>query len=575
MVLARVSLILVPVGLVASLFVLPIRAQLVRGAFGDASPIRIDAPASPQPGDIVINEVYPRPFPSGSEFIELFNRSVHTFDLHDLTIRDASSLPFFLSEEEAKFFPGAYTVLVADEIAFSNRFAGVPDIAPARWASLNNGGDAVILESGGVIIDSLFYAGSVVEAGRSLERIDPGAPSDPYNFALSVHTSGATPGMENSRYAPDTSGPVLSFAKVFNDTQLDLYFNEPVRTGTISPASVRLENLVAQAVKTLGPTRLRVFYADTVTGVSVAVGQVSDLRGNISERVSAPISYRPVSQDIVVNEILYEPLTNDYDGLANQVEFVELVNRSARRIYLDGIYRTRDADEYGDADTVHVQGRFIGLGPGEYLLLAAASMENENAPVITGNGLTLLNQGDRIRIHRQDGEVLDDIRYDPSWHHPDVLETRGITLERIDVDGSGNHPQNWTSSVGASGGTPGLPNSIRIADQDLLSERGIQITPNPFSPDRDGVDDIVRIKCTFSSDISRIRALVFDLAGNQVRRLVASRLVAESVELLWNGRDDADRRLRTGIYIAFVEAYDARNNVMDVFKAPIVLARRY
>ena len=466
-------------------------------------------------------------------------------------------------------------MLVADEVAFSDRFVAVPYIAPVRWASLNNGGDAVILESGEVLVDSLFYTGSAVESGRSLERIDPGAPSDPYNFALSIDTSGATPGAENSRYAPDVSGPALSFAKVFDDTRLDLYFNEPVRSGAISPGSIRLENLAGQEVQTLGPDRLRVLFPGFVRGVSVAVEQVSDLRGNISERVSAPISYRPVPRDIVVNEILYEPLAKDYDGLANQVEFVEFVNRSARRIYLDGVYRTRDPDEYGDADTVHVQERFIGLGPGEYLLFAAASMQNENAPVVIGKGLSLLNEGDRIRIHGEDGEVLDDVRYDPSWHHPDVLETRGISLERIDVDGSGNNPQNWTSSVGPGGGTPGLPNSIRIAGKDLSSERGIQVEPNPFSPDRDGVDDIVRIRCTFSSEISRIRALVFDLAGNQVRRLVASRLVAESVELLWNGRDDADRRLRTGIYIAFVEAYDARNNVMDVFKAPIVLARRY
>ncbi len=571
------ALFFIPVsfGLVACLCVLPIHAQPLQGVSGAGGSIHIGAPVSPQPGDIVINEVYPRPLSSGSEFIELFNRSVHTFDLQDLTIRDASSSPFPLFGEVSAFAPGTYTVLVADGSAFSSRFVGVPHIAPARWASLNNGGDAVILESGGVVIDSLFYAGSTVEAGRSLERIDPAAPSDPYNFAVSIDTSGATPGAENSRYAPDVSGPALSFAKVVDDTRLDLYFSEPVRTGTISPASIRLENLVAQEVQTLGLDRLRVLFAGPVTGASVAVEQVSDLRGNISERVSAPISYRPVPQDIVVNEMLYEPLTDDYDGFANQVEFIELANRSARRIYLDGLYRTRDPDEDGDADTVHVQGRFIGVEPGEYLLFAAANMDNEHALVVTGKGLTLLNEGDRIRIHREDGEVLDDVRYDPSWHHPDVLETRGVTLERIDVDGSGNEPQNWTSSIGPGGGTPGMPNSIRIDGESLSSEQGIHVAPNPFSPDRDGVDDIVRISCTFSSDVSRIRALVFDLAGNRVRELVASRLVAKSVELLWDGRDDADRRLRTGIYIAFVEAYDARNKVMDVFKAPIVLARRY
>ncbi len=558
--------------LAAGLCPSPVLAQSYRGAAGVARSLQSGQIAA---GDIVINEAYPRPLASGSEFIELFNRSAVTFDLRDLTIRDAASAPLRLAEEASPFPPGAYRVIVSDGVAFSNRFGGVPYSQPSRWASLNNGGDAIVLESGGVVIDSLFYPGSVVEEGRSLERIDPAAPSDAYNFALSTDALGATPGARNSQYAPDATAPALVFVKASGDNELILHFSEPVQAAAIPPASIRLEALAAERVEPLGPDALKAWFPQVVTGAVVRIGAVSDLRGNVSDPLAAPIYYRPGARDLVVNEILYEPLSDAYDGLPNQTEFIELANRSGRRVYLDGLYRTRDPDESGDADTVRTADRFLGLAPDGYALFAAAPMEHESAVVATGKGLSLRNDGDRIRIHGEDGETLDDIRYDPSWHHPDVLETRGVTLERIDPDANGNDPQNWTSSAAPEGGTPGRPNSARIAAAPSPAGQGIQISPNPFSPDRDGVDDIARIRCVFSSAVSRVRARVFDLAGNEVRELVGSRLVAESVELLWDGRDHADRRLPTGVYIVFVEAWDERDQVMEAFKAPLALARRY
>ena len=558
--------------LAAGLCPSPVLAQSYRGA-ADIS--RSSQPGQIAAGDIVINEAYPRPLASGSEFIELFNRSAVAFDLRDLTIRDAASAPLRLAEEASPFPPGAYQVIVADGAAFSHRFGGVPYSQPSRWASLNNGGDAIVLESGGIVIDSLFYPGSAVEEGRSLERIDPAAPSDAYNFALSTDALGATPGAQNSQYAPDATAPSLIFVKAVGDNELTLHFSEPVQSAAIPPASIRLETLAAERVEPLGPDALKAWFPQAVTGAAVRVGAVSDLRGNASESLAAPIYYRPEARDLVVNEILYEPLSDAYDGLPNQTEFIELANRSGRRVYLDGLYRTRDPDESGDADTVRTADRFLGLDPDGYALFAAAPMEHESALVAAWKGLGLRNDGDRVRIHGEDGEALDDIRYDPSWHHPDVLETRGVTLERIDPDANGNDPQNWTSSAAPEGGTPGRPNSARIAAAPSPAGQGIQISPNPFSPDRDGVDDIARIRCVFSSGVSRVRARVFDLAGNEVRELVGSRLVAESVELLWDGRDHADRRLQTGVYIVLVEAWDARDQVMETFKAPLALARRY
>ncbi len=543
-------------------------------AHAPATPAQPPAEASPDVHEVVINEIHFDPPPAGSEFVELLNRSTETFQLDALTLRDAASSPAKISGEPIRLAPDEYAVLVQNGTSFQDQFRTVPYVVVSPWPTLNNAGDVVLLESAGVVIDSVSYDGTDADPDRSLERMDPDGPSDRYNFGPSVHPFGATPGARNSRFERDLEGPRLEYAQESADGTLDLFFDEPVRVDSTSHEAVMVGTATASSVSRLSADALRATFHGALGASHVRIDVVVDRRGNRSEQLTSPIAFRPKATEVVVNEILYEPLADRRDGVEDQVEFVELLNRSDRSVHLDGLLRTRDPDERGDADTMRVSGRRLLLAPKGLVLLAGEPVPGDGSTVITPS-LTLLNHGDVLRLLVSDSLLLDEVRYSPSWHHPDLLDRRGVSLERIDPGGSSSDPANWTSSVDPLGATPGRQNSVRLPSQAPTPTAGLTITPNPFSPDRDGVDDVVKITCVPGLLPARARLRIFDLSGLMVREVVPAQLIAGPTSFLWDGRDHAGRRLRTGIYIAVLDVFDARSPAANTFKQPFVLARRY
>lgn len=549
-----------------------------RGFFLDELSVMPKPPpqtSPPGPLDIVVNEIQYDPLPGGAEFVELYNRSDRTFDLQRLTLRDSRSPPLELADAPVEFPPDSYAVLVGDAEAFRMQFRQVDFMAPAGWASLNNTGDAVVLEVDDVLVDSVAYEPEASPAGFSLERIDPDGPSDAYNFESSSDPFGATPGARNSVYAPDDIGPSLLFAEQLDDHTLALIFDEPLASPPPSASDVRLGTTTALETRSVTPTEVRASFAMEVATPTVVVSAAADRRGNVSASLSSDIAFQATPGDLVVNEILYEPIADAHDGAPDQVEYVEIVNRSRRILTLSGLFRTRDPDENGDADTLDV-GRFqTALDVGGFYLVVT---DTSTAPAATAAvrkeaALSLLNDGDRIRLHGGSGAVLDDLAYEPIWHHPDLVDRRGVALERLDLHGPSDDPGNWTSSVAPSGGSPGSINSVR-AEPSPRRTTGISVTPNPFTPDRDGHEDVAAISFQLRADVSLIRLRIFGLEGHVVREIVRSDLVGREGTVYWDGLDDLGRGLRIGVYVAVIEAADRERRTVEVHKAPIVVAKR-
>jgi hypothetical protein len=189
------------------------------------------------------------------------------------------------------------------------------------------------------------------------------------------------------------------------------------------------------------------------------------------------------------------------------------------------------------------------------------------------SSLSLVNSGDLIHLHRADDTTLDSVFYDPGWHSPNLIDTKGVSLERIVVDGAANDPLNWTSSVAVAGGTPGRPNSVFIPPDAPATEAGLTIEPSPFSPDRDGADDHTAIRYALSSNVGLIRVRIFDAHGRLVRALEEAALSGKQGQVIWDGLDDDGRDLRIGIYVVLLEAIDTAGGTTEAFKQPVVLAR--
>ncbi len=192
------------------------------GAF-NTLPFGLPEPAAP--GDFAVNEVLFFPQVSGSDFVELYNRSGKVINLNGLEIENAAKLSGNTLEQVFSDFlllPQQYAVLTPDPADIQARYqTGSPvTFLATDLPTLDSDEGNVTLRFDGVTIDSFDYSDDLHfslldnERGVSLERIDPAGPSNSAgNWHSAASTVGfATPGYQNSVFAltPGAAGSVVS-----------------------------------------------------------------------------------------------------------------------------------------------------------------------------------------------------------------------------------------------------------------------------------------------------------------------------------------------------------------------------
>jgi hypothetical protein len=189
------------------------------------------------------------------------------------------------------------------------------------------------------------------------------------------------------------------------------------------------------------------------------------------------------------------------------------------------------------------------------------------------SGFSFNNDGDVIVLKDLTDQIVDSVAYFPDWHHPDVVDTRGRSLERINPHIDSNDPRNWSTCTNIYGGSPGRVNSIFTMNNATSGK--ILISPNPFSPDSDGFEDYCIIGYNLSMRISTINIRIYDIKGRLIRTLANGELVGTQGEIIWNGLDDNRQRARIGVYIVFLEATDRAGGKSEIAKSVIVIAARF
>ena len=171
----------------------------------------------PQPGDIIINELLPKPFVDGSEYIELYNRSEQELSLKDVCISTRKTDGSLNTRYPLEAYP--QTLQAGDYLLLTKSIEGVENFyslpASLNWLEcklpvLSNTGSTVVLyrEEGEIIIDEVSYspkwhAPTVKnKKGVALERKDPDKDSqNADNWTSAASSAGfGTPGLENSQY---------------------------------------------------------------------------------------------------------------------------------------------------------------------------------------------------------------------------------------------------------------------------------------------------------------------------------------------------------------------------------------
>ena len=280
---------------------------------------------------------------------------------------------------------------------------------------------------------------------------------------------------------------------------------------------------------------------------------------------------------IIINEIMFDPI-------AGQNEWVEFYHRGQDPIDI-ARWRFSDRPTSSGANAFVVATMSTVIQPREFIVAAADSSIFLQFPYLAAttpmvhcfilnrsNGFGLNNDGDDVILRDALGKSIDSVSYSPLWHHPDVAITKGRSLERISPEIASNDQRNWSTSPSSRGGTPGQPNGIFTTS--LPAAASLSMSPNPFSPDGDGIEDFCIIRYSLPLTTSVIRISIFDVRGRLLRTLANTELSGPKGEIVWDGLDDAKQRVRIGPYIVFIEAIDGQAGILATAKAVVVVAAK-
>ena len=202
----------------------------------------------------------------------------------------------------------------------------------------------------------------------------------------------------------------------------------------------------------------------------------------------------------------------------------------------------------------------------------ARELDPRLVTIANQSSLSLNNDGDGIALRDGIGLAIDSVAYVPSWHNPGVTDQRGRSLEKIYHSLGSNDARSWSTSANAIGGTPGRRNSIYSAS--LPPRSRLSFSPNPFSPDGDGVEDFTIVHYELPLEVSIISMKIYDVKGRLIRRLANNEPSGSQGDIVWDGRDDEKQKARIGIYVVLLEAINDAGGVIETAKGAVVLAAR-
>lgn len=89
----------------------------------------------------------------------------------------------------------------------------------------------------------------------------------------------------------------------------------------------------------------------------------------------------------------------------------------------------------------------------------------------------------------------------------------------------------------------------------------IVISPEIFSPDEDGYNDVLSIRYHFNEPGLVANATVYDSRGRIVQYVARNVLIGNDATLSWNGINLDNEKAKIGIYILYSEIFNTTGTV--------------
>ena len=545
--------------------------------------------------DVVINEIMADPDPivglPAFEYVELYNKTAFPINLNNWSYSAGSTTKVITN---AVIQAHGYLVLTSATAAASVNYPAGINFTTFSSFTLTNSGQTLILKTPqGALISSVTYSDQWYQdvtkknGGWSLEQIDPTNPcAGMMNWLASNNGNGGTPGTINSVNAAnqDHTPPQVTRVNVITPDSIQLYFNEPIDSTTmLIPAIYTIDNSIGvptnvqaiapdfMSVKLALATNLQTgtYYTITVNNaltdcVGNAIGLNNTARFALPETASA--------NDIVINELLYDPK-------AGGVDFVEIYNRSNKVIDL----KTMTLSQYDTVTNLLQSVQNISengylIFPKEYLVLSTDgniiksqyNTANQNAFLDMASFPSMNISGGTVCL-ASGITIIDLLKYTDKLQFPLLNITKGVSLERIDFNRTTQDFTNWHSAAEDVGfATPGYKNSQFNDAGETTIDNAIEITPEIFSPDEDGINDVTNINYNFETPGFIANITIYDSKGRVVKYLVRNELLGIKGTYSWDGINEEREKSRIGIYIVYVEVFNLSGKVKHYKKSCVL-----
>ena len=468
-----------------------------------------------------------------------------------------------------------YIVIAADSNIVSLANPEMHFIVPTSFPALNNNGDGIfIYDMTGHIIDSLVYDSDTwpVSSEVSTEKQRPAFLSNTANHWTQTPDSIAmTPGYPNVTMWQNIDGNVLQnsifHSPLYPSPNTPFQMEIGIRNSGVLPFvgkisilenSVELTSGNFSTIQSRDTSLVQIDIPGITSGIHPLEIQL-DIDGDENSRNdwahdTVKVSY-PFGT-VLLNEFLSEPNID-------QTEFME--------IYFP---QSLDLGDWTISDRSKVLKPIpdILVSQNQYLVLAQDSIIYEYVEMnkfvipMNENWPTLNNSSDGIFIYDMTGQVIDSLVYSDNWP---ILA--GRSTEKFRPDYISNDSSRWALTVDANAMTPGKQNSIFY---ESLAESGwIDLAPNSFSPDGDGMDDVLNIRYQLPFEQAAITINIFDATGRKISTPYWNRASSQEGLLYWNGLRSNGKPARIGIYILKFEARNGSSGRIWEDIQTVVLAK--
>ncbi len=382
----------------------------------------------------------------------------------------------------------------------------------------------------------------------------------------------------------DETLPELLSIETIQANQLQLKFSEALHPESVVPENFSINQGVGNPVLVQADEAfqmLDLFFENSFqenTENTLELQNITDFSGNEMEQNSFSFFYYILKNaDLTINEILFDPLEGSE-------EFVEIYNKSDKTLNLKKLCFGKikyDFPNPPDTTLVSLTSTSVYIQPGEYWVITpdpekVKSSYNCNYPnrfVETKNMPDLINSEGHLFLVSDSGILIDEAKYQEDWHHPSLNFTDGVSLEKIHFNANGLSQSSWQSaSINAGFATPTDQNS-QFTETSTANEN-IILSHEIFSPDQDGVDDVLAISMSFNKAGNSVNIYIFNSEGQQIRHLVKNELAAVSNTYFWDGLNEDNQTLNPGIYLLYFEVSNLEGG-FEKAKKTVVLARKF